>query len=329
MEIFGGELRSSDLTRNALGGSELMLKRIYEDVPSDLLKNFHVVNSRLESSLKHDLRKIFIAHDLPGDPASDFLSNGGWQVFERLIFVSNWQMQAYQAHYQIPPSRCFVMQNAINPIFAQEKAWGGKIRIGYWSTPHRGLSILVPVFEYLAKKYPQIELDVFSSFALYGWEERDSPYKELFDRCNNHPQINYHGSVSNERIREYAATADIFAYPSIWPETSCLCLIEAMSAGMLCVHSNLAALYETASNWTMMYQYHEDLNEHAKVFHLHLEKAILELIDPSSRGPRTRLKAQREYTNLFYDWQIRKDQWKQLLEQIIETPPTNTILIGK
>jgi len=332
MEIFAGELRSGDLTQNANGGSELMLRRIHKCVKPELLKRYHIVNSRVESSLDHDLKKIFIAHDLPGDPATDFLHNEGWKVFEKLIFVSNWQMQIFSNFYSIPLGRCMVMLNAIEPIEVA-KGLFDEIHIGYWSTPHRGLSIVVPVFEFLATKYPEIRLDVFSSFKLYGWEQRDEPYQELFNKCKTHPQIKYHGTVDNNAIRQYAGGADIFAYPSIWAETSCLCLMEAMSAGMICVHSNLAALPETSANWTSMYQFNEDLNEHAKAFHLHLENAINKVQSNRRSHYRTKLspklQGQKEYTDLFYNWDIRCSQWNELLEQIIERPHTNTILLSK
>lgn len=333
MEIVAGELKNNGIASVAMGGSEMMLMKIYNDLPKPLLQKFHIVNSRLESPLREDLYRVFIAHDLPGDPASDFLKEGGWKVFHKLVFVSNWQMQAYCQYYGIQFARCMVMANAIEPIEELEKGLYDEIRIGYWSTPHRGLSILVPVFEFLSDKYPEIELDVFSSFALYGWEERDAPFQELFERCRSHPKINYHGSKPNSAIRAYAAEADIFAYPSIWPETSCICLMEAMSAGLICVHSNFAALPETSANWTSMYQFNEDMNEHAKVFHLHLEKAINDI--KSNRRMHysdtltPKLQSQKEYADLFYNWQIRRTQWAELLQQIAEMPNTNTIILTK
>ena len=53
--------------------------------------------------------------------------------------------------------------------------------------------------------------------------------------------------------------------------------MESMSAALLCVHSNYGALFETAANWTMMYNLHEDPHKHAQVFFSVLESAILKV----------------------------------------------------
>ena len=95
--------------------------------------------------------------------------------------------------------------------------------------------------------YDNVHLDVFSSFNAYGWAERDEPYQELFDKIEAHPQMTYHGFKPNNIVRNALQKAHIFAYPSIWMETSCIALMEAMSAGLMCVHPNLAALPETAA----------------------------------------------------------------------------------
>jgi len=96
----------------------------------------------------------------------------------------------------------------------------------------------------------------------------------LFDVMDQTDGITRHESVSNDEIREALKKAHIFAYPSIWPETSCLCLIEAMSAGCACVHSSLAALPETSKCLTDMYPYTEDANIHAQRFAIRLDNAI-------------------------------------------------------
>ena len=304
-------IAQDSLSVNANGGTELMKRGLEARLDPELLKEFQIFVSRVEEELDETKIRILWLHDLPGDPASEHLKDGGWKKFHKLVFASNWQMQAYINYYQIPWSKCIVLQNAIDPINTIEKPKAGPIRLAYWSTPHRGLNILVPVFEKLCEIYDNIELDVYSSFKLYGWEQRDEPYKDLFEQCEAHPKINYYGTVPNEELRKNLKNTHIFAYPSTWPETSCITLMEAMSAGLLCVHSNYAALPETAANWTMMYQYSEDLQEHAGMFYQVLAGAIESL---NNENVQQRISS---HANVFYNWNVRKIQWEALLQSLL------------
>jgi glycosyltransferase involved in cell wall biosynthesis len=310
----------NEVNVSAMGGTELLGSRLYNTANKELkslLDQCQIWFSRYRpEDVDNTKWQIFYAHDLPADPESQFLANGGWQKFHKIVFVSNWQMQQYVAYYDIPYSHCLVIANSIEPIDNIDKPTD-KISIGYWSTPHRGLELLIPAFEFLAQKHDNIELDVFSSFKLYGWEQRDEQYKELFDKCNAHSKINYHGTVSNDEIRKYVAKAHIFAYPSIWLETSCLCLIEAMSAKLLAVHPNLGALFETSANWTMQYQFHEDKQSHANLFANNLDAAIQRYWEPGIQG---RLSSAKAYADVFYNSTIRQQDWFNLLTWIVTQP---------
>lgn len=310
-------LASDSLSTNAMGGTELMKYGLVQRVDPTLLGEFQIFTSRVEQQLDPTKIRLLWLHDLAEDPANDHLKNGGWKKFHRLVFVSNWQMQRYIELYNIPWSHCIVMHNAIDPIDEHEKPNDGTIRLAYWATPHRGLNILVPVFEKLREKYDNIELDVYSSFNLYGWAQRDAQYKELFDKCRETEGINYYGTVANATLRDNLKKTHIMAYPSIWPETSCICLMEAMSAGLLCVHPNFAALPETSANWTNMYQWHEDLNHHAGLFYSVLDASIESV---NEEGVQSRLASQKSYANVFYGWQLRAFQWEQFLASLVNEP---------
>jgi UDP-glucose:(glucosyl)LPS alpha-1,2-glucosyltransferase len=310
-----------DLAKNARGGTELLYNELYHRMPYELLSKFQIVPSRPPKTLDSDKIRFYWAHDLVGDPASETLRNGGWKNYHKIIFVSNFQMVEFQRAYGIPSSHCLVVQNAITPIPDHEKP-KDVIRLAYWSTPHRGLNILIPVFNKLCEKYDNIVLDVYSSFALYGWEERDKEYEKLFEQAKTNPRITLHGSVSNETIREELKECHILAYPSIWIETSCLVLMEAMSAGMLCVHSNLGALYETAANWTNMYQVHEDPHKHADIFYHVLDQSIASYHNPEVQK---RLMVQKSFADAFYNWDGREVQWKALLESYKDSPTKATV----
>lgn len=311
-------MEQNELSKNAKGGTELMLERLHESVNPELLKEFQIIPSRVRDLNEDKLRVLWI-HDLPGDPESEHLKNEGWNKFHKIVFVSNWQMQAFINMYKIPWNRCIVLHNAIEPIPFEKKS-REKIKLIYHTTPHRGLSILVPVFQKLNETFDNIELDVYSSFKIYGWEQRDEQFKSLFKECENTPNINYHGSVSNEEIREALKKSNIFAYPSIWPETSCLSLIEAMSSGNICVHPNLAALYETAANWTHMYQWTNDSNEHANMFYSVLRSAIEEIINSPEENYHNKIMTQKSYTDVFFNWNIRKMQWEAMLSSLLNMP---------
>jgi len=309
-------METNEISEKAMGGTELMFHSIVDRLPEELLNEAQIIPSRVRD-LKEDKIRILWQHDLPGDPESEHLKDRGWEKFHKIVFVSNWQMQKYLDRYDIPWEKCIVLQNAITPIPNHDKPDDGIIRLIYTPTPHRGLQILVPVFERLAEQYDNIELDVYSSFELYGWKERDQPYESLFELCRQHPKINYHGSVSNEEIRAALMRADIFAYPSIWPETSCLCLLEAMSAGLTCVHSNYGALSETASNWTIMYQFNETLDQHAGLFHVVLEDAIKNC---KTDEMKKRNNLQKQYVDAFYNVQTRSLQWGGLINNLKNLP---------
>jgi UDP-glucose:(glucosyl)LPS alpha-1,2-glucosyltransferase len=307
-------IATDELSKNAMGGTEMMKYGLQDRINPALLEHFHITASRYRGPAEGNKIELYWLHDLPGDPESEHLANGGWNKFEKLIFVSNWQFQAYQQYFGLPWYKCVVLQNAIEPIPFKEKS-KDKIKIIYNTTPHRGLEIIVPVFEKLAERYDNIELDVFSSFKAYGWEERDEPYKELFERCKTHPKINYHGYQPNDIVRNALAEAHIQAYPSIWLETSCMSLMEAMSAGCLCIHPNYGALPETSANWTWMYQWTQDKRDHANAMLNHLAAGIENYW---SDGVQTRLGGQKSYADVFYSWQYRKQQWDAFLTGILQ-----------
>ena len=309
MEITSGKIITNETNVNARGGTELMAKRLHESIDQKILEDYQIIFSRMRTLDPTKIR-LYLAHDLEGDPEADnALSNEGWKRFHKIIFVSNHQMQNYIHHYNIPFSHCLVMANAVEPALPMQKP-KDVINIGYWSTPHRGLNILVPVYKKLCEEFDNIHLDVFSSFKIYGWEERDSQFAELIQLCTDDSRISYHGSVSYSELRSALAKIHILGFPSTWVETSCMVLMEAMTHGMLAVHSNLGALYETGAKWTAMYQYSENPQEHAERFYNQLRTAIINVNNPVVQS---RLVAQKTFADVFYSWQLRQDEWKNLL----------------
>ena len=268
----------NEISEKSSGGTEQVKRMIASrlTLPQEIVDEFQVICSRVRNIDENKIR-IYWLHDLQQDPETNHLKDSSSRDrFHKMVFCGNWQYNQYINFLGIPPNdKLGVIDTPIVPldIFNNKKPTD-EIRLIYTSTPQRGLSLLVPVFEELCKKHDNLVLDVFSSFSLYGWGDADLQFKDLFERCNNHPKINYHGSQSNEVVREALAKAHIFAYPSIWQECNSRALIEAMSAKCLCLHPNLAGLGDTAGGLTSMYQFIDDPNQHANMFYQLLDKAI-------------------------------------------------------
>ena len=298
----------------ANGGTEMMRQELFSRVDEELLDKFQIICSRVRWI---DPKKptILWLHDTWDDPESQHLSDDERiKQFARLVFVSNYQMNTYNMAHGVPYNSSIVLQNAIEPIPAKEKKTD-QIRLIYHTTPHRGLNIVVSAVRELAKHHGDyIHLDVFSSFEAYGWPDRDKEFEELFQAIKDHPQMTYHGYQPNETVRTALQDAHIFTYPSVWPETSCIAAIEAMSAECEVVCPNFAALPETTANFAAMYQYSEDITHHANVFANVLNNTIKNRFSDNTLR---KLKFQKTYIDNFYNWDLRAAQWTGFLQGML------------
>jgi len=320
-------LEKNEVSMNAAGGTELMLRSVYDGtIDRTLLENFQIIPSRVRD-LKNDKIRIMNVHDLPEDPESQKFKDPQFRLnFHKFVFVSNWQYSRYQYVLGMEYSdRDIVIENGITPI---KPDWKSKleddtIRLVYCSTPHRGLEILVPVFEKLAEKYSNIHLDVFSSFKIYGWEDADMNYKSLYDRISNHPQMTYHGFVSNDQVKLHLSKCHILAYPSIWLETGCRVLMESMSAGLACVHPNYGALPDTSGSLTHMYHGAADRSVHANIFAANLDY-IIEQYTTNRQQLLDRASAVSHYANQRFDIALILKKWENTLLELEMRYPLET-----
>ena len=297
----------------ARGGTEMMMDGLRRYVTPELLGEYNIICSRVRE-LHPTKKNILWLHDTWDDPESEHLADeNARKRFAKLVFVSNYQQATYNVGLGVPHSEGVVLQNAIDPIPQHEKSKEGPLRLIYHTTPHRGLELLVPVCEHLAEAGFDFHLDVYSSFSIYGWSQRDEPYQPIFDRIRQHPKMTYHGYQPNDVVRAALQRAHIYAYPNIWPETSAISVIEAMSAGCTIVCPNHAALPETTAGFAAMYPFTEDVNAHANRH----ASVLAEVINGYwSDGNQAKLRFQKLYTDNFYSWQLRARQWESFLANL-------------
>jgi len=305
----------NEISEKANGGTEIAKRKLASIIAPELLENFQIICSRHR---EFDMEKIrvFWAHDLAEDPESNkFKEDSFKNKFHKYVFISNWQMQRYQLIHGLPhDDKSIVLESGIEPAPTSclDKP-KDKIRLVYTSTPQRGLDILIPVFEKLCEIHEDIHLDIFSSFKIYGWDEADAQFEPLYDKIRNHPQMTYHGFVPNDQLKNHLNSAHIFAYPCTWLETSCRAMLEAMSAGLVCVHPNIGALPETSGGLNIMYNYDEDKNKHAGVFINHLNAAINFVRENQEKHM---ISFNKTFVDSRYDLNRIKTQWEAMLNDL-------------
>lgn len=309
----------NEISKKAFGGTEITKRTIAKFVDEKLASEFQIIPSRVRE-LNEEKIRIYWQHDLAEDPEVNHLKESSSRDrFHKLVFSSNWQLQEFNTKLNLPLNENIeVIETPIEPLKLLPKD-KEKVNLIYFSTPQRGLNIVVPVFEKLAEKYDNIHLNVFSSFKIYGWDDADKQYEPLYDKIRNHPKMTYHGFAPQSELRTALQNSHILAYPNIWKETSCRVLMESMSAGLLCVHPNLAALPDTSGGLTSMYQFNEDINRHAVTFMQYLEHSINVV---NTEPLQNYLKFVKAYADSRFNISKISSQWSNTLEELLEKYPT-------
>jgi len=309
----------NEISEKSQGGTEAVKRELAKRLPAGLTDDFQIICSRVRK-IEEDKIRVYWLHDLPEDPETNHLRElNSRNRFHKLSFIGNWQYNRYQLVCGMPYEQSsVVIETPIDPINFEQKSFE-KIRLVYTSTPQRGLALLVPVFEKLAEKYKNIHLDVFSSFKIYGWEDTDKQFEPLYERIRKHPQMTYHGFVPNDTVREHLKNSHILAYPSIWLECNSRSVVEAMSAGLLCVHPNYGGLSDTSGGLNFMYQGDQDPQKHANIFYHALNNAIQTV---SQEQTQNYLKLVKMYADTRFNWSRIVNNWTDVLLSLKEQYPT-------
>jgi UDP-glucose:(glucosyl)LPS alpha-1,2-glucosyltransferase len=214
--------------------------------------------------------------------------------------------------FKLPADKCTVIKNAIEH-FPERKVYkkGDPIKLIFHPTPWRGLNVMLGAMQLIKNK--NVTLDVYSSTEVYGTsfkKANDKIYQPLYKQAKKLPNVNYIGYKPNEQIVKNITQYQIFAYPNIWEETSCISAIEAMAAGLHMVTTNYGALYETCSEWPVYVQYSDNYKRLAEAFAYAIDSLTSFLHE---EGCQNHLQSQANFYKKFYDWQGRKEDWTNFL----------------
>ena len=294
-----------------LGGTELMYNELMKRVSDNTLEQFSIFNYPSQADFN---KKLIYWNQLSYDQdAVQFLSQKqNVDRIDHFVFVSNWQAEQFRKIFNIPGEKTSVMRNACIGVSQKTEINNNKkIKICYTSTPWRGLDVLLKAWE--ISNPENCELHIFSSCKIYGkdFATEDTKYEFLYDWCKRLPNVVYRGSIPNEELRKEILEFDILAYPNTFEETSCIAVIEALSAGLRVIVPSLGALPETTEGWSRMYSYVDDREKHAQIF----SKILLEEINKFRKGElNEHLLLQSKIYGQKWNWNERIKDWIYLLD---------------
>ena len=259
------------------------------------------------------------ADDQPAIEALEFTRER--KAWSSIAFVSEWQRDQFCGIYWIDREKTRVMRNAISPAFAAvtpATPWflsGEAPVLVYTSAPYRGLDVLLDAMPIIRAAVPDARLRVFSGTRIQEGGVENDPYAELYQRCASTEGVDYIGTVAQNELAAELSRAAALAYPSTFPETSCIAAMEAMAAGATILTTRSGALPETTAGFGVMVEPHEAASRLAKEF----AEMTIEALSAARRDPdaaAARRAQQIEFARKNYSWPARTLEWEGYLSDI-------------
>ena len=234
--------------------------------------------------------------------------------YDWYVFNSHWSYEKYIYFFKLDNPQCLVIKNGIDYdelVVKKKVEKKDKIKMVYFTTPWRGLEVLLKCMEQL-KKDKDITLDVYSSTKIYGdafQEANDKMYQPLYDKCKALPNVNYKGYCTHKELMGKLHEYDLSAHPSIWEETFCISAMEALAAGLVLITTDLGAIPETGAEFPIYVPYTKDHDNLTTRFTAGIQ-AIKGMFKNDVNDV---LDFQKNYYKKFYDWNVIGLFWRRFL----------------
>ena len=303
---------------NPKGGTEILKEQLIAQLEPGSIDGVNLIGSICHPQLiQKDKANVVWQHLSYDQPNVQYMRDRKFvDSVDYFLYVSHWQYNKFREHYQIPEYKSFIIKNATPKFEVKPKASEGKIKLLYTSTPWRGLAILIKAIDILNKTRNDFELDIYSSTRIYGdaFEESEKgKFDALFDKCKATDNVNFRGYGLNEQIRQALDDTHIYVYPSIFEETSCLSVIEAMSAGCHVVTTNYGALPETCGEFATMIEFDSSVQNLIERYAQTLNSVIDNYKNNLYKDD---LEMQIKYYNKYYSWNTRITEWNNFLNYV-------------
>jgi glycosyltransferase involved in cell wall biosynthesis len=322
-------LMEAVLNPDGVGGTEIM-GRAWQDLvlpAAPDLADWHWCVIPGDNVIAPDSSNIVWLHPHHMEAGLEQLMDKQFQKhFKAYVFVSDWQYERFVQQFQMPAEKCYVLKNATQPFEPHKKPEGNTLQLIFHSNPIRGLDILLESLKLIPEE--NLELHIFheidpeerikqyqQGLQTYEYAHINPQEQEFLRYClrlaNEDKRVIRHTRTNNSKIREQLMNTHIFAYPTYFMETSCICMIEALCAGCSVLSSNLAALPETGLGFARHYGFIPDRGLHIERFTRELKRTITEY-----REGKFDNKQQVENCNKYYSWETRVQDWVQFSKEL-------------
>ena len=298
------------------GATELQMEMLERHVSKEILDQVQICTS-IPGKVPLDKDKLNIlwqknSWDQPN--LQEFFRNKDrHKEYDWYVFNSHWNYEKFRYFFDIPTNKSIVIKNGIED-FPVRKIYkkGEPIKLVHHCTPWRGLNVLLRAMQEI--KDPKITLDVYSSSKIYGSEFseiHDEEFLPLYEQAKKLPNVNYIGYKPNEYIKKMMPQYDMFVYPSIFEETSCVSVLEALSSGVHVITNNFGALYETCAEWPVYVNYSTNYEQMA----LDTASAIWTASNYLHEDYiQEHLDEQQKFYKKFYNWKKKGQEWTNFLK---------------
>ena len=165
---------------------------------------------------------------------------------DRVILLSKYHRSLFP---NIPEEKVFYSSNGINKEDYTGNFKKDPHKLIYTSCPSRGLEYLLDWWPEIKKEVPQAKLDVFYGFDNYTKSWHNHPDKmawvaKMKEKLNQEG-ITFYGRQPQEIVVKHTLEAGIWAYPTEFPEISCITAMKMQACGAWPITTGYAALEET------------------------------------------------------------------------------------
>ena len=297
----------------------------FKDIECDIF-----ISSRQHGAVEHNIKaraKFLWVHDVTVGQASANLHENLIR-YDRILCLSEWHKNFFLDAYKAMPissDSVIVTRNGIDTS-RFTKIVPKKNKLIFPSSANRGLESLLDYWPAIREQVPDAELHVYYGFET--WERMARMYNSQGElaQINNFrtrlaatPGVTWHGRVNQQTLADAFLESKVWAYPTLFTETSCITAMEAQAAGCVPVTTRLAALGETVKHGVLL-----DLMPTTPEYKTQFVSKVVSLLKDDEVREQL-AKAGRTYAMANCDWSLVAKAWDEMFRAVAAEVASNIV----